>query len=91
MNSRKTLIAAAMLIVGFPAIAVADGDAEAGKVKFEEDCSRCHYEDDYAEEPEAVIKATIRAIVDGEIKHRGNFADLSDDDIANLAAFLSSQ
>ncbi len=91
MNSSQALIASVILTIGTPVIAIADGDAEAGQVKFEEACARCHYEDDYAEEPESVIEATIQAIVDGEIKHRGNFADLTDDDIANLAAFLASQ
>ena len=70
--------------------AFANGDAEAGKEQFEDQCERCHYEDDYAEEPEAVIQAKIQAIVDGETRHRGDFSDLTEEEVANLAAYFAS-
>ena len=71
--------------------AFADGDAAAGKETFEANCERCHYSDDYTHEAESVVAAMIKAIRSGETRHRPALADLTDEEIANLAAFLANQ
>ena len=72
-------------------MALADGDAEAGKATFEKNCANCHYEDDYEDEADRVLEATLVAILNGEIRHRGGFRGLTEEDVANLAAYLEQQ
>lgn len=69
----------------------ADGDADAGQKQFEEECERCHYSDDFAEEAKSVIAAMIKAIISGETRHRSSLSGFTDEEIANLAEFLASQ
>ncbi len=71
--------------------AFAEGDADAGKEQFESTCERCHYSDDFAHEAKSVIVAMIKAIRSGETRHRPAMPDLTDEEIANLAAFLADQ
>lgn len=89
MNTRKLLAVASIALVCSPAFA--GGDTDAGKQTFEADCERCHYADDYAHEAESVVKAMIKAIRSGETRHRPPLRDLTDEEIANLAAFLANQ
>lgn len=89
MIKEKVLVAVSLAFVCSPAFA--DADAAAGKEKFEEACERCHFEDDYAEDAESVIKAMILAIINGETDHRASMADLTEEDAANLAAFMADQ
>lgn len=90
MKARSLLVAASFAFIWTPALA--GGDANAGKAKFEEEsCDRCHYEDDFAEDAKSVIKAMLQSVKSGETKHRVSLAELSDEDIANLAAYFASQ
>ena len=89
MNARRLIIATSMALVCTPALA--EGDAEAGKSTFEETCEQCHYADDFDDEAKSVLEAMLLAIMNGEIRHRGGFSGLSEEDLANLAAFLSGQ
>ncbi len=87
MNARRLLIAASM--AAFCAPALADGDKEAGEATFEEACARCHYTDDFDEKAKSL--ETLKAILAGEIRHRGGFAGLTEEDLANIAAYLAEQ
>lgn len=66
------------------------GDAEAGKATFEAKCGECHYEDDFAGESAEDITAMIKSVTGGEVEHKGDASGLSDDDVANIAAFWAS-
>ncbi|MDJ0907056.1 MAG: hypothetical protein QNI96_13640 [Woeseiaceae bacterium] len=89
MKTTKLLAAASIALACSPALA--DGHADAGKEVFEESCERCHYSDDYAHEAESVVVAMIKAIRSGETRHRPPLKDLTDEEIASLAAFLANQ
>ncbi len=90
MKARSLLFAASIALISAPAFA--GGDADAGKAKYEEEkCDRCHFEDDFVEDAESVIAAMLLAVKGGEVKHRSDLSGLSDEDIANLAAFFASQ
>lgn len=87
---KKLLLSAAALTLLLAGAAQAGGDAAAGQTVFEANCAECHYEDDYSGEPEADIKAKIKAIVSGETEHE-SLDKLSEADIANVAAYFASQ
>ena len=89
MKKIRFLTVASIALACSPAFA--GGDADAGKEVFEADCQRCHYEDDYAHEAESVVVAMIQAIRSGETRHRPPLKDITDEEIANLAAFFASQ
>ena len=89
MKSKRILVAASFAMIASPALA--DGDSESGKATFEENCANCHYEDDFVDEADSVLKATLLAILNGEIRHRGGFRGLTEQDVADLAAFLEQQ
>ena len=89
MTIRKLLTAISIACVCAPAFA--DGDADAGKTKFDAACQQCHYADDFSGQAEADLAGTISAASKGEIQHPTDISDLSSDDSANLAAFLASQ
>lgn len=89
MKTTKLLAVTSIALVCAPAFA--DGDADAGKELFEEECARCHYEDDFIEEAESVVVAMIKAIISGETRHRSSLKGFTDEEVANLAAFFESQ
>ena len=89
MTTVKLLTAAAIAFVCAPAFA--DGDAAAGKTKFEAACEECHYADDFSGQAESDLAGAISAASKGEIKHPDDLSALSSEDIANLAAFFASQ
>ena len=86
MKTTKLLAVASIALVGSPALA--DGHADAGKEKFEADCERCHYTDDFVEDAESVLVAMMKSIRSGETRHRPALKDLTDEEIASLAAYL---
>ncbi len=86
----RNLVTAVALVCLSP-LALAEGDAKAGEETFEAKCANCHYTDDYADEADSVLEATLLAILSGEIRHRGGFRGLTEEDVANLAAYLEQQ
>ncbi len=85
--------------------AVAEGDATAGR-KTAETCLGCHAVDGYFNvyptyqvpkvggQSAAYIESALKAYRDGSRKHdtmNANAANLSDQDIANIAAYFASQ
>lgn len=89
MNKLRLMTVTTFALACSPAFA--EGDADAGQKQFEEECERCHYSDDFAEEAKSVIVAMIKAIVSGETRHRSPLTGFTDEEIANLAEFLASQ
>ena len=83
------LLATLALTVGITA-AIAGGDKEAGAMVYEEKCSECHYEDDFAGESEADILAMIKAVASGETEHEDGPPAVEESEMANLAAYYAS-
>ncbi len=73
------------------ALATAQGDIAEGERVFVDVCENCHYKDDFADEADSVLEPILLAILNKEIRHRGGFRGLTEDDVANLAAFLAEQ
>jgi cytochrome c553 len=100
----KTLVAAALIVLAAPAVHAAD--AEAGKAIAGSVCAACHNPDGISTNPiypnlagqhEAYLVSSIKAYKSGERKGGMSammapmVANLSDDDIANVAAYYASQ
>ena len=81
----------ALLALGLAGTAFAGGDAEAGKA-LAEACADCHEAADLAVGYDDFV-AAMKAFRDGEGDEMMAMmaADLSDEDIANLAAFYSAK
>ncbi len=80
-----------LIAMAIGSMAMAEGDAEAGKTTFADNCSRCHYEDDFAEEADSVLGPLLQAIFNKEIRHRAGFSGLTEEDVMNLTAYLAEQ
>ena len=81
------LSVATLALAGFSTIASAD--AAAGKAKFAAACAECHEVADFEGESAAALTDSIKKIVAGQQKHKSKLT-LSDADIANVAAYMSS-
>ena len=96
---------ALIALVGSPLSAQAAGDAAAGKVKFDT-CMGCHGIPSYTNayptydvpkvggQPAAYLEAALKAYRSGERPHatmHSQAVSMSDEDIADIAAFLSQQ
>ncbi len=95
--------AAAVILLSGAGMASAEGDAELGKAKFET-CLGCHgvpgYHNVYptykvpkvAGQSAKYIESALKGYRDGQRKHdtmHANAINLSDDDIADIGAYLS--
>ena len=86
---RKIWIAMAAPLMFFGTAAYAGGDAEAGKAVYnDQGCADCHYEDDFAGIPKDEIKTMIADAAAGD--HDPDLSGLSEEDIANVAAYFAS-
>ena len=65
--------------------------ALAGESLYEEQCGKCHFEDDFADETKEEFKYLVAGIQEGKIRHQPSLANLSDADIEKLAEFFASQ
>lgn len=88
MKAKIVSIASAALL--FAAAGWAGDEVAAGKAAFEANCGECHYEDDFAGETKEDIAALIKGVVDGKVEHQGDAGELTDEDIAALAAYFAS-
>ena len=87
MNKPIGCVMFAMLILAAPAIAEDDG----GMALYEEQCSKCHFEDDFSGESEEAIAGMINGIIAGEVDHKSELTGLSEEDVKKLAAYFASQ
>lgn len=76
--------------VALSGTAFAGGDVAAGKAKTEEVCSACHAKEDWAGKDAATLEAAIKDVVAGKTKHKKKLT-LTDEEIANIAAYWSSK
>jgi mono/diheme cytochrome c family protein len=67
----------------------ASADAAAGKATFEKSCAECHEVADFKGEDAKGLTDSIKKIVAGQQKHKSKLT-LSDADIANVAAYMST-
>ena len=86
----KKLLAITIPFLFFGPAAYAGGDVEAGKVIFENICSECHYEDDFAGETKEDILALVKGVAGGEVEHKGDLSSLNEEDLKNIAAYYAS-
>jgi cytochrome c553 len=87
MKAKSMLFAIPLIFFGAAAQA---GDAAAGDAVYQANCADCHFEDDFAGTAEDEIKGKIVAIKGGAEHKGGALEGLSDDDVANLAAYYAS-
>jgi mono/diheme cytochrome c family protein len=86
--SRLVVMAGALAglsVYGSAAVA----DAAAGKATFDSVCSECHEAGDFAGEDPKELGASIKKIVDGQMKHK-KAIKLTDAQIADVAAFMAA-
>jgi cytochrome c553 len=62
-------------------------DAEAGKVVAQAKCASCHEPKDWQGETTSSLESLIRDVVSGKVKHSKTRVELSDAEIANVAAY----
>jgi mono/diheme cytochrome c family protein len=89
MNTVRNVVAAVLLgwlVSSIPAYAA---DSAAGQKLFEGTCAACHKLKSYAGKSEADLQTQLTGIVAGTQKHPKKLT-LSADDIANVAAYISS-
>ncbi len=90
MKTKRILAAAALLGWLPPCISSYAADSAAGQKTFQTICSACHKNmKAFAGKSDAELQSTIKGIVAGTVKHPKKFS-LSDDDIANVAAYITS-
>ncbi len=88
MLNRFLMTLTAMGLVAFAGNALA-ADVAAGKAKTEEICAECHDPADWEGEDAASLEEMIKGVVAGTTKHKKKL-ELSDADIANIAAYWAS-
>jgi mono/diheme cytochrome c family protein len=90
MKSIKVAAATALvcLLYGIPAYSA---DAAAGEKTFQATCKGCHAKkmQVFAGKSAADLQTDIKGIVGGTVKHPKKLT-LSDDDVANVAAYIAS-
>ena len=86
---KKIVTAASIVTLMAWAAGVQAADVAAGEAKAEEMCSECHDPADWEGEDAASLEAMIKGVVSGEVKHKKKL-DLSDAEIANIAAYWAS-
>jgi cytochrome c553 len=64
-------------------------DVDAGKAKVQQICSKCHETGDWKGKSAQEIQGKIQNVVAGRTKHPKKL-DLSDADVANIAAYWAS-
>jgi mono/diheme cytochrome c family protein len=75
-----------LIAAGFPAYAA---DSAAGQGLFASTCAACHQLKSYGGKSDAELQTEMKGIVAGTIKHPKKLT-LSDTDVANVAAYISS-
>jgi cytochrome c553 len=86
MTTDRNLILASMLLA-LPGLSLA-ADPDAGRTKAEA-CLACHFSDDFVGEREADILLLIEAIRAADSGHPDDGNDLSETDLADIAAFFA--
>ncbi|UCG73593.1 MAG: hypothetical protein JSV45_04270 [Chromatiales bacterium] len=80
---------ASLAIAGGHSGGAPKGDAKAGEQKISA-CTDCHSAADFAGQSEAQINSAIKNVAAGGVAGHPDVGQVSDQDIADLAAFLAS-
>jgi len=88
MYIRRHLITISLLLIA--AATAHAGDAAAGKAKVAQQCAECHRPSDWDGETTAQLEALLRDIASGKVAHRKRQLQLSEQDIADIAAYWTS-
>ena len=83
----KQVMASGVLLVA-AAVATA-ADVDAGKAKVQQVCGKCHEVGDWKGKSAAEIQGKIQNVLAGKTKHPKKL-DLTDADVANVAAYWAS-
>jgi len=70
--------------------AAAAGNAEAGKAKVAQLCAECHRPGDWSGETQPALQSLIKDIVEGKVPHSKRMLNLTDQDIADIAAYWTA-
>jgi mono/diheme cytochrome c family protein len=89
MSAARFVAIAALLGCLVSSISVQAADSAAGEKTFTGTCAACHKLKSYAGKSETELQTEITGIVGGTVKHPKKLT-LSADDIANVAAYISS-
>ncbi len=89
MSTARALGIAALLGSLVCSVSVHAADSAAGQKIFAGTCAACHKLKSYAGKSEAELQTEIKGIVAGTVTHPKKLT-LSADDIANVAAYISS-
>jgi mono/diheme cytochrome c family protein len=89
MSAARSMAASALVGWIMSCIPVYAADSAAGQTIFAGTCAACHKFQSYAGKSETELQTEIKGIVAGTVKHPKKLT-LSADDIANVAAYISS-
>lgn len=78
------------MLAGVWVQSASSADAGAGKAVAQAKCAACHEPADWDGETAASLQSLIKDVVTGRVKHSKTKVELSDADIANIAAYWSS-
>jgi mono/diheme cytochrome c family protein len=70
--------------------AIFAADVEQGKAKVAQLCADCHRPKDWSGETTAALESLIKDIVAGKVKHPQRKLNLTQQDIADIAAYWTS-
>lgn len=88
ISARRGSLACLLFAIGASAPAYADLDS--GKAKVAQQCAECHRPSDFNGESRAALEALIKDVVTGKVPHSKRLVRLSDQEIADVAAYWSS-
>jgi cytochrome c553 len=89
MKRSSLLMTVALALAGQAGLADA-ADVAAGKAKVEAVCAECHEAADWQDSGEAELAKLIDGVAKGTSKHPKKKLDLTDTDVANIAAYWAS-
>jgi len=89
MAISKFFVATAAIGISVACIPAHSADSAAGQKIYSGTCAACHQLKSYAGKSDADLETQVKGIVAGTIKHPKKLT-LSDDDVANVAAYISS-
>ena len=89
MNMTRIVRALAVCTAIAACVPTYAADREAGQKTFQGTCAACHKLKSYAGKSDAELETKIQGIIAGTTKHPKKLT-LSDADVANIAAYISS-
>jgi cytochrome c553 len=88
-SSRRTFRGAILLAILAAQNSLA-ANVEAGKAKVSQMCAECHRPADWSGETQVALQSLIRDVVSGKVPHSKRSIKLTDQEIADIAAFWTN-